>query len=151
MRFFKTALISIFSLSLLLIISCNDDDGGEKLIGSMSFVTITNGPIDSNHMYLMTFSDLVGDLEYPDGIEIGANDEKTVVFNRVGEQLTVYLSNLPDNCPASEVSSASTTGSQWASGGTPNDPKHPEAEYQSIIVIPLDGSTGNLTFTIECN
>ena len=148
MKFFKTPFLAALTLGITFIFSCNNDDG-EKLSGQMKFVTSTSGTIADGHMYLMTFSGLTGDQDIPGGVQIGANDEKVVDFLRVGEKLTVYLSNIPDECP--NVSSSSSTASQFASGGTPNDPKHPEAEYQSIIIIPGDGSQGQLTFTIACN
>jgi hypothetical protein len=148
MKSIKFTLLGILTLALAFFISCNDDNG-EKLSGQMKFVTNTSGTIEANHMYLLTFSGLTGEQDIPNGVQIGANDEKVVDFLRVGEKLNVYLSNIPDECP--NVSSASSTGTQFASGGTPNDPQHPEAQYQSIIIIPGDGSQGELTFTIACN
>jgi len=149
MRLIKLLFLTLFVGYLSFLISCSDDEG-EKLSGQMLFVTSTTGDIDPGHQYLIEFSGLVGELEIPDGIVIGINDQQLVPFNRVGEQLTVYLSNIPAEC-ADNVSSSSSTGSQLASGGTPNDPDHPDAQYQSIIIVPVDGSEGNLTFTIICN
>ena len=149
MKYLKLSFLAVLTLGIISIISCNKDDG-EKLSGQMKFETSTSGTIADGHMYLMTFSGLTGDQDIPEGVQIGANDEKVVDFLRVGERLTVYLSNIPDEC-LGDVSSSSSTGSQFASGGTPNDPKHPEAQYQSIIIIPGDGSQGQLTFSLVCN
>lgn len=149
MKSIKTIFLGVFTFALVSFISCNTDDGGEKLSGQMKFITNTSGTIDPGHMYLMTFSGLTGDQDIPDGVQIGANDEQVVDFLRVGERLYVYLSNIPVECP--DVSSSSATGDQFASGGTPNDPQHPEAQYQSIIIIPVDGSQGSLQFDIICN
>jgi hypothetical protein len=144
MKYLKIYVLTALTLGFGLLMSCGDD---EKKSGQLTFKTVTTGPIDGNHMYLMTFSGLTGDADIPNGVQIGANDEQVVNFLRWQEKLTVYLSNIPENC-LDNISSASATGDQFASGGTPSDPKHPEAQYQSIVIIP---ESGELTFTIECN
>ena len=144
MKYIRFTLLVLLTFGFIFLISCNDDD--EKLSGQLTIKTVTTGTIDANHMYLMTFSGLTGEVDIPDGVQIGINDEKVVDFLRFGERLNIYLSNIPTECP--NVSSASATGNQFASGGTPNDPDHPEAQYQSIVIIP---EAGELTFTIECN
>ena len=149
MKTCKSTLITIVLFSFIFYMSCNNDDNGEKLTGQIGVTTVTTGTIDAGHKYLITFSGLVGDLEYADGIEIGANDNILIIMPRVGEQLTLYLSNIPTNCP--DVTSTSATSNQIAFGGIPGDPKHPEAQYQSIYLVPVDGSVGELTFTIACN
>ena len=144
MKSIKFTLLSIITFVLAFFISCGDDE--ERKSGQLTFKTVTTGTIDTGHMYLLTFSGLTGEVDIPNGVQIGINDEQAVDFLRWGERLTVYLSNIPTGC--TDISSASATGDQFASGGTPNDPDHPEAQYQSIVIIP---ESGELTFTIECN
>ncbi len=149
MKACKSTLITIVLFSFAFYLSCNNDDDGERLKGQIGITTVTTGTIDANHKYLITFSGLTGDLEYADGIEVGANDNILIVMPRVGERLSLYLSNIPADCP--NVSSSSATGNQIGFNGNPSDPKHPEAQYQSIYLVPVDGSVGELTFTIACN
>ncbi len=148
MKACNSTLLTIVLLSFVFFMSCNNDDG-ERLKGQLGVTTVTTGTIDANHKYFITFSGLVGDLEYADGIEIGANDNILIQMPRVGEILSVYLSNIPTDCP--DVSSASDTNNQIGSNGNPSDPKHPEAQYESIFLVPGDGSAGELTFTVACN
>ncbi len=132
-------------LIFLVVISCNDNDG-DRLKGSMKFSTVTTGTIDGTHKYLFTFSGLVGDLEIPNGIELGPNSETTIEFNRVGEILKVWVSNVPTSCP--NISSKSSTGNQLTTNANPSEPG---ADYESGFLVPVNGSTGTLEFTIECN
>jgi len=149
MRACRSLLIHFLTALFLILLACNDDDGGERLKGQLGITIEVSGPIDSSQKFLITFSGLVGDLEYKDGIEIGPNDPTQIEMPRVGEKLSIYLSNIPANCP--DVSSSSSTKNQIGSNGSPSDPKHPEAQYQSVFLIPVDGSVGELTFAVACN
>ncbi len=142
MRACKSILILIVPF---FIAGCNNDNG-ERLKGSMRFSTVTTGTIDASHKYLFTFSDLVKDLEIPNGIQIGPNSDTTITFNRVGERLSIYMKEVPTSC--GDISSKSTTTSQF---GFNDNPGEPGAVYESIFVIPIDGSTGIIEFTIVCN
>ena len=148
MRARKSILIHFLTASFLFLLACDGDDGGERLKGQLGITIEVSGPIDSSHKFLITFSGLVGDLEHKDGVEIGPNDSKQIEMPRVGEQLSIYLSNIPENCP--DVSSSSSSSNQIGFNGNPSDSKHPEAQFESIYLIPLDGSVGELTFAVGC-
>jgi len=139
-----------FTLALALVIStaCNNDDG-ERLSGKIEVTTITTGTFDPAHEYLLTFSELVGIQDYPNGVRIGPNVSAALDLPRVGEVLWVYISDVPTSCPG--ISSASSTGNQLAFQPNPTDPDHPEAQYGSSFLVPLNGSVGTLSFTIACN
>jgi len=137
---------SFFAILILLIVAACNNDGGEKLIGSMRFSTVTTGTFDPSLKYLFTFSGLVGDLEIPNGIMLGPNADTTIAFNRVGERLSIYMSNVPTTC--GNITSKSTTKSQF---GFNDNPGKPGADYESIFLVPLNGSTGTIEFTIACN
>lgn len=141
MRLFKYFIPAMF----IIMLSCNKDDGGERLMGSMRFTTETTGT-DPGTKYHFTFSGLVGDLEIPNGIMLGPNADTTVSFNRVGEKLSVFVMELPAGCGV--VSSSSSTTSQL---GFNDNPSEVGAVYESIFLVPLDGSTGELKFEITCN
>ena len=144
MRPYKPLLV--LPIILFLIAGCNNDEGGDKLLGSMRFSTVTNGTIDASHNYLFTFSGLVGDLEIPNGIQLGPNSDTTITFNRVGERLSIYMQEVPTAC--GNISSKSTTSTQI---GFNDNPSEPGAVHESIFITPIDGSTGTIEFTVECN
>lgn len=148
MKACKSIFIYFLVISVLMVTSCNNDSG-ERLKGQLGITMKTTGTIDPNHKFLITFADLLGDLEYEGGIEIGPNADTLLIMPRVGEFIDIYLSNIPDDCP--EVSSRSSTGNQALTNTNPSDPKHQEAQYQSSFFVPVDGSVGELTFTIACN
>jgi len=148
MKSIKITFLSVFTLALVFFISCSTDDGEKK--SGMGEVTMNvTGTIDPGHKFLLTFSDLVGIQDYPDGVEVSANESVDLVFPRVGELLSIYVSNIPTNCP--DISSSSSTGSQVGFNNNPSDGDHPEAEYESIFLVPVDGSQGKLQFTIDCD
>ena len=147
MKNLKILLLSILTLGFIFLISCSDDDGPKT---GMAEVTINvSGSIDPGHKFLLTFSDLVGIQDYPDGVEVTANQSVELTFPRVGELLSIYLSNIPSTC--TNVSSASSTGNQAGFNENPSDADHPEAEYESIFLVPVDGSVGELSFSMTCN
>jgi hypothetical protein len=90
MKSIKFTLLGILTLALAFFISCNDDNG-EKLSGQMKFVTNTSGTIEANHMYLLTFSGLTGEQDIPNGVQIGANDEKSKCFFRQFDRHSVCI------------------------------------------------------------
>ena len=133
MRFFnRTMLVALISI---FIISCTKDDEGERLKGQVRIITETSGAnFDSNGKYGVTFTGLTGeDIGSEVGsFEMGYNDDTLVELNRVGELLSVILYNIPDNC--------------MRAGET----EHFDSLFNGILV-PLDGSVVETTFTVECN
>ena len=134
MRFFKTFILFLFSMGLMIIMSCSNDDGGPKITGQLRIVTSTSGNITNpSGMYGVTFTGLAGeDIGSEIGsFEMGYNEDTLVEFNRVGELLTVILYNVPTNCS-----------------------KPGQLHFDSLfnaVLIPLDGSVKETTFTVECN
>ncbi len=149
MRACRSFFVYLFVIVIIFVSSCNKDDQGERLKGQLGITMKTTGTIDPDHKYLITFGDLLGDFEYENGVEIGANDNALLIMPRVGEIIEIYLSNIPNDCP--DVSSSSSTGNQLLSTENPSDFKHPEAQYQSTFLVPLDGTAGELEFSIDCN
>ena len=147
MKLLKLTLLGILTLSFVFLISCNDDEG--KKIGAGEVTITVNGTIEPDHKFLLTFSDLVGIQDYPNGVEVSTGESVELVFPRVGELLSIYLSNIPTNY--GDVSSTSSTSSQVGFNDNPSDPDHPEAEYESIFLVPVDGSVGKLEFSLNCN
>ena len=145
----KSTSIYLLIFLVLIVTSCNNDDPEEKLKGQLGITLKTEGTIDPGHKYLITFGGLLGDLEYENGIEIGPNTNALLEMPRVGEIIHVFLSNIPIECP--DVSSSSSTSNQLGTNENPSDPKHPEAQYESIFLVPNDGSVGALEFAVGCN
>ncbi len=148
MRACKSIFVYLFVFVSIFVSSCNDDPG-ERLKGQLGITMKTTGTIDPDHKYLITFGGLLGDLEFSDGIELGPNDNALLIMPRVGERIDIYISNIPVDCP--DVSSSSSTKNQVGFNENPSDPKHPEAQYQSIFIVPLNGSVGELEFAVGCN
>ena len=142
-RFFARA---FFLLLAIIFLGC--DDSTERLTGQIEITTETTGTFDPGVQYLITFSELVGIQDYPNGVMIGPNESSgTLAMPRVGEVLQIYISNVPSGC---DITSSSSTGHQLQLIHSPSDPDHPQAQYGSGFVVPIDGSLGQLTFTITC-
>ena len=138
----RRILLSVCFLAFL--VSCNDEPE-ERLSGQVSVGINVTGPIDADHKFLLTFSGLVGDLELEDGVLVTANKDTTIAFNRVGERLSIFLNEVPSNCGNYSLSSSNIIALELVS------PSEPGAVFGASIIVPLDGSLGEIGFNIECN
>ena len=145
-RFFAGTCLVL--LAFLLLEACNDPN--ERLSGQVSITTVTTGTFDPGVEYLITFSDLVGIQDYPNGVSIGPNASTgPLTVPRVGELLWICISGVPSNCL--DISTSSPTTNQLGSGDSPTQCDFPDAQFGSNFLIPIDGSLGELVFTISCN